>query len=127
LSGRDVIDLGVLINDAGPNFPTLSRGKLTGRGSTAFCVTPRRAGEPISDMFYQCVATSGFMRCHFANGFDLHAAASEPAVSMRGHTVCVNGISPRRSASRRYRKDPLPSVASLKQIIVAGLGYGVPP
>ncbi|WP_082163569.1 HTH-type transcriptional regulator ArgP [Caballeronia mineralivorans] len=126
---RNVIELEVVVDDANPAFPALTRGELIGSVSTVPRPVHGCIAEPIGDMIYRCVASPAFMERYFANGFSLHATASAPAVSVgRGNMLLERYFDAAFGmAVGRYRKNLLPSVASQLDTIVADLGYGMLP
>ncbi|SAK91985.1 chromosome replication initiation inhibitor protein [Caballeronia arationis] len=126
---RNTVELEVVVDDADPGFPALTRGEIIGCVSTV----PRPArgcvATPIGDIAYRCVASPEFIQRHFAKGFCLHSATSAPAVLLGRRTALLDryldavfGVS-----VGRYRKNFLPSPASQLEAIIAGVGYGLLP
>ncbi|MBK3844671.1 LysR family transcriptional regulator [Paraburkholderia aspalathi] len=58
---RNVIELEVVVDDANPAFPALTRGELIGSVSTVQRPVHGCIAEPIGDMIYRCVASPAFM------------------------------------------------------------------
>jgi len=129
LMERNTLDLEVVVDDADPSFPVLTRGEVIGCISTVPRPTRGCAVAPVGEMEYRCVASPEFMQRHFPNGFALHAATAAPAVLLGRRTALLDryleavfGVS-----VGRYRKHFLPSPASQLQAILGGVGYGPVP
>lgn len=123
---RNTIDLEVVVDDADPSFPALTRGEIIGCISTVPRPARGCAATPIGEMEYRCVATPEFMQQHFTSGFALHAATAAPAVLLGRRTAlhdryleAVFGVT-----VGHYRKHFLPSPTSQLQAILSGVGYG---
>lgn len=126
---RNTVELEVVVDDADPAFPMLTRGDVIGCISTVQRPARGCAATPIGDMDYRCVATPDFMQRHFKSGFALHAATLAPAVLIGRRAALLDryleavfGVT-----VGRYRKHFLPSPASQLDAIRAGAGYGPVP
>lgn len=126
---RNVIELEVVIDDANPAFPALTRGEIIGCVSTVSRPVHGCIAEPVGDMIYRCVASPAFMERYFLKDFNLHAIASAPAVSVDRRNMLLERYFDAAFGVRvgRYRKNLLPSVGSQLDTIIAGLGYGMLP
>lgn len=126
---RNVVELEVVVDEADPAFPALTRGEIVGCVSIVPRPVQGCTAEPIDDMIYRCVASPAFMQHHFSKGFSPHAAANAPAVVVGRRATLLEryfdeafGV-----AVGRYRKNLLPSPASQLDAITADLGYGMLP
>lgn len=129
LMERSTVELEVVVDDADPAFPVLTRGEVIGCISTVSRPARGCAVTPIGEMEYRCVASPEFMQRHFKNSFALHSATVAPAVLLGRRTALLDhyleavfGVS-----VGRYRKHFLPSPSSQLDAIVAGVGYGPVP
>ncbi|WP_231928017.1 HTH-type transcriptional regulator ArgP [Caballeronia cordobensis] len=126
---RNTVELEIVVDDADPAFPVLTRGEIIGCVSTVPRPARGCAATLIGTMPYRCVASPAFMLRYFCKGFTLHSATSAPAVLLGKRTAMLDryldtvfGV-----AAARYRKNFLPSAASQFEAIVAGVGYGLLP
>lgn len=126
---RNTVELEVVVDDADPGFPALTRGEIIGCVSTVPRPARGCAVTPIGAIAYRCVASPEFMQRHFTKGFSLHSATSAPAVLLGRRSALLDryldavfGVS-----VGRYRKNFLPSPASQLEAIMVGVGYGLLP
>jgi LysR family transcriptional regulator (chromosome initiation inhibitor) len=129
LTKHSMVELEVVVDDADPAFPRLTRGDIIGCVSTVPRPTSGCAATSLGVMPYRCVASPEFMERHFAKRFCLHSATSAPAVLLGRRSALLDryldsvfGVS-----VGRYRKNYLPSPASQLDAIMAGVGYGLLP
>ncbi|WP_181916721.1 HTH-type transcriptional regulator ArgP [Paraburkholderia sp. BL27I4N3] len=124
------LELEILVDDQDHTLEALARGDVKGFLSTqAEPVGDRFGAEPVGQMRYQCVASPGFAREHFAGGLILPGALKAPAILFdrkdRLHDVFLRSYFD--VAVGRYIKHYLPSPSALLNAIVDGLGYGLVP
>ncbi|REE18585.1 LysR family transcriptional regulator (chromosome initiation inhibitor) [Paraburkholderia sp. BL23I1N1] len=124
------VELEILVDDQDHTLDALARGDVKGFLSTqAEPVGERFAAEPVGQMRYQCVASPGFAREHFAGGLILPGALKAPAILFdrkdRLHDIFLRSYF--GATVGRYIKHYLPSPSALFNAIVDGVGYGLVP
>ncbi|MEM5435878.1 HTH-type transcriptional regulator ArgP [Paraburkholderia diazotrophica] len=124
------VALEILVDDQDHTLEALARGDVKGFLSTQpEPVVDRFVAAPVGQMRYQCVATPGFAREHFAGGLTLPGALKATAilfdrkdalhdVFLRSHFGVTVG---------RYPRHYFPSPVALLDAILDDLGYGLVP
>lgn len=127
---RHHVALEIVVDDQDHTLEALARGDVKGFLSTQpEPVVDRFVAEPVGQMRYQCVATPGFAREHFAGGLTLPGVLAATAILFDRrdalHDVFFGlhfGVT-----VGRYPRHYFPSPAALLNAILDGLGYGLVP
>ncbi|MBC8749783.1 MULTISPECIES: HTH-type transcriptional regulator ArgP [Paraburkholderia] len=124
------VALEIVVDDQDHTLEALARGDVKGFLSTQpEPVVDRFVAEPVGQMRYQCVATPGFAREHFAGGLTLPGVLAATAILFDRkdalHDVFFGlhfGVT-----VGRYPRHYFPSPAALLNAILDELGYGLVP
>lgn len=104
------------------------------RDGTAFGCVAASAGEgaqgtaitALGLMRYSCVATPGFARHWFGDGFTAEAVALAPAVTGE-RNLLARYLAQRFGTGIAFSRHTLPQAAALHQCVLAGVAYGLVP
>ncbi|WP_035471970.1 MULTISPECIES: HTH-type transcriptional regulator ArgP [Paraburkholderia] len=122
--------LEIVVDDQDHTLEALARGDVKGFLSTQpKPVVDRFVAEPVGQMRYQCVATPGFAREHFAGGLTLPGVLEATAILFDRKDALHDEFFGLHFGVTvgRYPRHYFPSPAALLNAILDDLGYGLVP